>query len=313
MRNGPLQNTGPFVKLVFSAFIVISVFLATLLGGLLLAIPLFGLGFIELFESLSNIAHPRYLDLLRYFQVVQSIGLFVIPPFILAWFFGGSILGYLNMDRGISRRAAILTVLVMLSAIPLINLLAWFNAQLSLPEALSGLEEWMKTTEETAENLIKSFLRVDTVTGLFVNLVMIAVIPAVGEELLFRGVIQRLFSEWTRSHHLGIWIAAIIFSAMHLQFYGFLPRTVLGALFGYLLVWSGTMWVPVLAHFVNNAAAVFVYYFIYKNQLSEEIETIGAGEGDWIYALASVLVFTVFIGIFYSKEKRQSPTLYRRG
>ncbi len=303
MRNGPLQDTGPFVKLVFSAFIVISVFLITLVIGLVLAIPLFGLGLKELFDSLSNIAHPRYLDLLRYFQIVQSVGLFVIPPFILAWFFGGSVSGYLNMDRGISGRAAILTALLMLSAIPLINLLAWFNAQLSLPEALSGLEEWMKTTEETAETLIKRFLRVDTITGLFLNLVMIAVIPAVGEELLFRGIIQRLFSEWTRNHHLGIWIAAIIFSAMHLQFYGFLPRTVLGALFGYLLVWSGTMWVPVLAHFVNNAAAVFVYYFIHRNQLSEEIETIGAGEGDWIYALISMLVFLFFIVAFYKRER----------
>ncbi len=307
MRDGILQNTGPFTKLVFSAFIVISVFLITLVAGLALAMPIFGMGFMELIDSLSNIAHPRYVDLLRYFQIVQSIGLFLIPPFILAWFFSGNIARYLRIDRGIDSRTIVLTMVLVLSAIPLINLLAHYNARLSLPDSLSSLEEWMKTTEETADNLIKTFLRAETVTGLLLNLFMIAIIPAIGEELLFRGVIQRLFSEWTGSRHWGIWIAAIIFSAMHLQFYGFLPRTMLGVLFGYMLVWSGTMWVPVIAHFVNNAAAVLVYYFIYQNRLSEDIETIGAGRGDWIYLVISLLFFGYFITAFYRRERTRRP------
>ncbi len=304
MRDGLLQNTGPFTKLVFAAFIVISSFLITLVAGLALAMPLFGMGFMELIDSLSNIAHPRYVDLLKYFQVVQSTGLFIIPPFILAWFFSSNVSRYLRIDKRISSRTAVLTVVLTLSAIPLINLIAHFNAQLSLPESLSSIEEWMKSTEEAANNLIKRFLRADTAIDLFINLVMIAMIPAIGEELLFRGIIQRLFSEWTGNRHAGIWIAALIFSAMHIQFYGFIPRTMLGVLFGYLLVWSGTMWVPVIAHFVNNAAAVFVYYFIYQNRLSEDIETIGADRGDWIFVAASLVLLAYFITAFYRRERK---------
>ncbi len=195
--------------------------------------------------------------------------------------------------------------MVMLSALPLVNLIAHYNAQMSLPESLSSIEEWMQKTEESAKRLTEIFLRADTPAELVLNLFIIAVIPAVGEELLFRGIIQRLFSEWTRNKHAGIWISAIIFSAVHMQFYGFIPRTLLGVLFGYMLVWSGKMWVPIIAHFVNNAAAVIVYYFISKNHLSDSIETIGAEPGDWVYAFMSLIFFTLFIIAFYQRERKR--------
>lgn len=303
MRKGILQDAGAFVKLMFSAFLVITSFLITMVGGLLLAMPVFGMGFVELIESLSDIAHPHYASLLKYFQIIQSVGLFVIPPFILAWFFGHKIFRYLYLNRKVRWNTIALTTVLVLSAIPLINLLAQFNAGISLPDSWSALEEWMQRTEESAKRLTEMFLRADTIADLMFNIFMIAVIPAVGEELLFRGIIQRLFSEWTMSKHAGIWIAAIIFSAMHLQFYGFIPRTMLGVLFGYLLVWSGRMWVPIIAHFVNNLTAVLVYYFIYKNRLSESIETIGAAREDWVYTLISLLFFIFFITAFYKKEK----------
>lgn len=303
MRKGLLQDTGAFTKLMFSAFLVLASFLITLVGGLLLAMPLFGMGFIDLIDSLSNIAHPQYPNLLKYFQIIQSAGLFVVPPFILAWFFGRNSLRYLQLDRKLHWRTAILTTVLMLSAIPVINLLARYNTGISLPESMTAIEEWMQKTEESAKRLTEMFLRADTPYELLFNLFLIAVIPAIGEELLFRGVVQRLFSEWTGNRHAGIWIAAIIFSAMHLQFYGFIPRTMLGVLFGYLLVWSGRMWVPILAHFINNAAAVVVYYFIHKNRISESIETIGAEPGDRAYALFSLFFFLFFLFAFYKRER----------
>ncbi len=303
MPVGILQKAGPFTKLMFSAFVVLSSFLITLVGGLVLAVPLFGMGFMELVESLSNITHPDYANLLRYFQAVQSIGLFVIPPFILAWLFSGNSFKYLKLNRKISWLTILYTAIIMFSAIPLINLIAHLNAQMSLPDFMSSIEEWMKQTEETAKRLTEQFLKAETPSDLLVNIFIIAIIPAVGEELLFRGVIQRLFSEWTRSNHAGIWISAIIFSAMHLQFYGFLPRTLLGALFGYMLVWSGRMWVPIIAHFVNNAIAVVVYYFIQSKQVSQEMETIGADPADWIYVIISLGLFIILLAIFYKRTK----------
>ena len=311
MHEGILQKTGPFTKLIFSAFIILSSFLITLVGGLLLAIPVFGMGFMELVESLSNIAHPDYTDLLKYFQVVQSIGLFVIPPFILGWFFGGNSFKYLKINKKISWTTIIFTAVIMFSAIPLINLMAHLNTQISLPDFMSSLEEWMKQTEDSAQRLTEQFLKAETPSDLLVNIFIIAIIPAIGEELLFRGVIQRLFSEWTRSTHAGIWISAIIFSAMHLQFYGFIPRTMLGALFGYMLVWSGKMWIPITAHFVNNAVAVMVYYFIQRKQVSEDMETIGADPADWIYVVISLGIFMFLLIIFYRRVKQPKRKTYR--
>jgi uncharacterized protein len=309
MNNGILENASAFTKLMFAAFIVIVSFLVTLVGGLLIAVPLFDMGFAELMDSLSNMAHPEYLKLIKYFQITQSIGLFLIPSFVLAWFFGGNAARSLKLEKGISVNTAVLTLFIMLSAVPAINLLAALNAEMTLPDAFSSLEEWMQRTEESAKKLTELFLRADTTTDLLFNLLLVAVIPALGEELLFRGIVQRLFSEWTKNNHAGIWIAAIIFSAMHLQFYGFLPRTMLGVLFGYMLLWSGTMWVPVTAHFVNNAAAVIVYYFIGKKQLSESIETIGSEPGEWLFVILSLTIFIILTMVLYLR-KRKPPTRY---
>ncbi len=303
MSNGLLRNSGPFAKLMFSAFIILASFLITLIGGLLLAIPVFGMSFMELVDAMTHITHPDYANLLKYFQVVQSIGLFVIPPFILGWFFSGNSFRYLKLERKVSWSTIIFTAVIMISAIPLINLTAYWNAQMSLPDFLGPVEEWMKQAEETAEELTKRFLQADDITDLFINIFVIAVIPAIGEELLFRGVIQRLFSEWTRSFHAGIWISAIIFSAMHLQFFGFLPRTLLGVLFGYMLVWSGKMWIPIAAHFVNNAVAVIVFYFIQRNRIAEDIETIGADPAQWYYVLISLGIFVLLLFAFRKRLK----------
>ncbi len=309
MREGILQSSSPFAKLMFSAFIVLASFFVTLIAGLFLAIPLFGMGFTELVEGLANLTRPDYAGLLKYFQVVQSIGLFVIPPFILGWFFAGNTTRYLKLDGKIGWRNLVMTSVIMLAAIPLINLTAHLNAEMSLPDFMAPIEDWMRRTEESAERLTETFLAADNITGLMVNIFIIAIIPAIGEELLFRGVIQRIFSEWTRNHHAGIWISAILFSAMHLQFFGFLPRTLLGALFGYMLVWSGKMWIPIVAHFVNNAVAVTVYYFIRQQRIGKDIETLGADSGDWIFVILSLGIFTVLMVIFYQNQKRMRKGL----
>lgn len=303
MGKGILQNSSAFTKLMFSAFLVISSFLITLAAGLVIALPIFSMGFLELIDNMSNIVHPQYPGLLRYFQIVQSIGLFIIPPFILAWFFSGSTLKYLFLNRKAGWKTIILTTVIMLSAIPLINLVAHYNSKIALPESMSAIEEWMQRTEESAKRLTEMFLKADSPKALLFNIFMIAIIPAIGEELLFRGIIQRLFAEWTGNRHAGIWISAIIFSAMHLQFYGFIPRTLLGILFGYLLIWSGRMWVPITAHFVNNAVAVIVYYLIQNNKISESLETLGIEKGDWGYLFLSILFLSLFMILFYTRER----------
>ena len=141
------------------------------------------------------------------------------------------------------------------------------------------------------------------------NIFMIALLPALGEELLFRGIVQKIFTQWSKNVHLGVWISAVLFSAMHVQFYGFIPRMMLGALLGYLLVWSGSLWLPIMAHFVNNASAVIFTYLFDKQMMTVNPDKIGT-ESDYTSVLISVLLTGVLLWLIYKKER---PKIYSEG
>ncbi len=285
----------PFSQLMFSIFVVIASFLAFLVVSLVIAIPLFGVDSIMNMTLIDEMNNPEGIRILKYFQVVQSIGVFIVPPFVLAWLFHGNITEYLSLNKKINLSSVILVLVLSFAASPFINFIGELNAQMHLPEWLSGLEIWMKNTEEKAAELTETFLKVETIWGLIFNIFMIAFLPAIGEELLFRGVIQRIFTNWTRNFHWGIWISAILFSALHMQFYGFIPRMFLGVVFGYLLVWSGSIWLPIVAHFINNAVAVIAMYMIDKGLLSSEIEDIGTTTDSYYMAAVSLLLIVVFM------------------
>jgi membrane protease YdiL (CAAX protease family) len=183
----------------------------------------------------------------------------------------------------------------MLVALPAINLLADINQQMVLPTWLSGVEEWMKSKEAEAEWLTKQFMSATTIGGLLVNLFLMAVLPAVSEEITFRGVLQQLF-QGSKVSHLAIWCTAIIFSAIHMQFYGFIPRMLLGALFGYMFVWTGSLWVPMLMHFVNNGMAVLLYYIANRAAWDmDKVDAVGTGNTLWLGVVSLVLTI---VGIY---------------
>ena len=298
----------PFPQLMFSAFVIIVSFLAFLLISMLLAIPLFGLDSMMSIPTISDLSNPESIRILKYFQVVQSIGLFIVPPFVLAWLFHGKIAEYLYLKQNATSTSIFLVAVLVVFALPLINFIGDWNTRMEFPEFLEGLERWMKNAEDNAAELTEAFLKVETTGGLLLNLFMIAVLPAIGEELLFRGVIQRIFTNWTRSHHWGIWISAILFSALHIQFYGFVPRMLLGVLFGYLLVWSGSMWLPVAAHFFNNAFAVVAMYLIDKNIINPGVEEIGATSGSQYAAILSLALVFLFMYLIKKENKGNELT-----
>jgi hypothetical protein len=184
----------------------------------------------------------------------------------------------------------------MLSAQPLINWMAELNSLMPAPE-------WMHDSEKEAAAITKIFLQMNGAGDFMINLLMIALIPAIGEELLFRGLFQPLFQKITNNPHLGIWLAAILFSALHMQFLGFFPRMFMGAAFGYLLLWSGSLWLPIVGHFINNAGAVFIAFLIQKNGISEEIETVGTGQEELHYVVVSGLLVAVLLYVVHKFEK----------
>lgn len=242
---------------------------------------------------------------MKWLQLLQSVATFLLPALAGAYLWSNTPMQWLHLNKKPSWQEALAAVVVMLLAIPGINLLSAWNQQMVLPEWMSGIEQWMRMQEDAAAQLTEQFLRVDTVGGLLVNIGLMALLPAVGEELTFRGVVQGMF---TRNRHVAIWATAAIFSFVHMQFYGFLPRMLLGAMFGYMLWWTGSLWAPMLMHFVNNCAAVVVAYLAYNHLeegRAEMLDTIGTEDTILlgVFSICIVLIMMVMYGYFYSHGK----------
>lgn len=295
----------PGSQFIFALFIILVSVLVLFVVSIIVALPFVGVS--EMFDSFSgnNLSSSSALAILKYFQVSQSIGMFVLPPFIIAYLYEGNVFNYLNLKKPLQLNTIFIGLLAVLVSMPLVNFIGEFNENIQLPEFLAGFERWMRNMEDNAAGLIERFIQVESIWGLLFNLFMIAVIPAIGEELLFRGVIQKIFTTMTRNFHWGIWISAILFSALHMQFYGFLPRTVLGALFGYLLVYSGSIWLPIIAHFLNNTIGVLLLHAENNGNsnmtaLNEYTESFSIS---WVVALVSLLVVVLLLRTLNKKNE----------
>ncbi|MDX9748982.1 MAG: type II CAAX endopeptidase family protein [Paludibacter sp.] len=243
----------------------------------LIGLTLFSFLLFSLVSMLITGGDFSSLTSLRLAQLLQSVGLFVLPPLVLAYVWSSTPSEWLHTHRRPELPVSLLVVLIMWSAIPAINLLGSLNQQIQLPESLAGLEASLKAMEAEAEALTKRLLTMNSVGEFLFTIGLVALIPAVGEELFFRGVIQKLIhTKW--GPHAAVWLTALIFSAIHFQFYGFVPRMMLGALMGYLLVWSGSLWYPIVAHFVNNATVVFFYYADQRGWIHFDLENFGGRE-----------------------------------
>ena len=286
---GKLENSNVITKIVVWLGLIFVMFSLTVL-----VIALITQG-----KQLSNI------NTLKWIQLLQTITLFLLPSLILAYLCAKAPWNWLQLDNKVNWKVLLWAIGIMLVALPAINLMSHWNQQMVLPIWLSGVEEWMKAKEAEAEWLTKQFLSVTTISGLLVNLLLMAVLPALSEEITFRGVLQRLLSPKnsslnsqlsTLNSHLSIWLTAIIFSAIHMQFYGFVPRMLMGALFGYMLVWTGSLWVPMLMHFVNNGMAVLLYFIANRAHWDmDKVDAIGTGNTLWLGIVS--LVLTV-VGIY---------------
>ncbi len=232
---------------------------------------------------------------LKVMQMLQTVGTFLLPCLAGAYLWSKRPMHWLQMDKGIGWKESVICIVLIVCASPGINLLAWLNGMIELPSFLSHLEELMKQQEESAALLTERFIRADNAGTLLLNVVLIALLPAISEEVCFRGTLQTLFSSDNRNRYVAVWASAVLFSAIHFQFYGFVPRMLLGALFGYMLLWSGSLWLPILAHFTNNCMSVLLYNFFYmQGKNVDEIDAFGT-EGTVWAGIVSLLLSGVMI------------------
>ena len=270
----------------------------------LIALALLSVLFFILVSLLITGGDLSAVSSLRVAQLFQSLGFFVVPPIILAVLWSREPLHWLKVDKKPQPAALLLVLVIMWTAMPAINLLGEWNQSVVLPESLSGLEESIKSMEADAKLFTEKILAVDTVGGLLFIIGLIALVPAVGEELFFRATIQQLFRS-KMGAIAAIWLTALIFSFIHFQFYGFIPRMLLGALMGYLMVWSGSLWYPIVAHFVNNATVVVVVFAERKGWINFDLETFGSA-GTAAAGYLSIVVATLLLLLFRNLFRRSS-------
>ncbi len=234
--------------------------------------------------------------LTRSLLMAQHIFSFILPGIAFAllyyrkkWLSGMQ----LNLNPGWS--LSLLGIMLLIAAYPLVNLSFLINESIPLPA-------WAALFEDQAADTLKAILHMPTPWLLILNLILIAILPGIGEELIFRGILQKQLALIMKSPVLAIWIAAFLFSAIHLQFEGFLPRMVLGATLGYLYYWTGNLWVPVIAHAFNNGVQILIIYATdidittLDEQSSHQLKA-------WMLPLSVGLMYITFTAIYKKRHQ----------
>ena len=278
-----------FIGMIVFFYSVFSVF------GILLLKPVFGIDVMQDISILTNFSSdPKVLNATKFLQVFISIGLFIVP----AWFFPKAIqqdsASFLKVNSGFTFKDISFGIALMILSTPLISWLIYINGSVTFPASMAEIEHQLRLAEDAATQLSNAFIKADSFPVFLLNVMVVALIPALCEELLFRGAIQQFFTFCFRNKHFSVWITAIIFSAFHMQFFGFLPRLVLGVFLGYMFAYSGSIWVSVIAHFFNNLMALLASYYKWNDGAIEFLKE------DYVFPVyINVLSFILCIGIIY--------------
>lgn len=274
----------------FIFFICISVFgflISSICGGIILA------------------KFPASTAAMRIAAVIQSVFQLILPAIITSAIVTRKPAEFLLINQRIDIPTLLLALAALIAATPAMNLIISLNQSITLPQSLSWLEEAIRTMENNASQSITLLQGGNSIGDLIMNILIIGVLAGFGEELFFRGTFMRLMTTGGINVKAAIWTVAIVFSAMHLQFYGFVPRVLLGAYFGYLLWMSRCLWIPIVIHAANNI--IYVSWQWAYGESETPVDTIGA-DGNWI-AVAISVVLT--IGLIYLIKRRSHLTAAR--
>ncbi|MTK52760.1 type II CAAX endopeptidase family protein [Paludibacter sp.] len=270
----------------------------TLLTSLVISVIL-------LFKTMANGGNLNEIrpdiTFLKISQLIVTVVTFLVPVLLLSKISRVKSKIFVRADKGLSFVPFLLAVLLMLAIQPLMNATADWFSNWSLPSSFAWLEHWLKNMEKQNLELVRNFLDVNSAGGLLFNILVVAIAPAICEEFFFRGGLQQVFYA-RMNKHVAIWLAAAVFSAVHMEVSGFLPRMVLGASFGYLFIWTGSIWAPVIAHFVNNLCGVVTEYLIFNHMIDKNIEKVGTGDTLWATVLGSA-VFLASLWLVYRLHK----------
>lgn len=285
------EESNPFTQFLLLGIYAIVGLLVTMIIGFVIAFICYGSILLKDTSWLSG-GNSQLVGALKILLTAQQIGLFLTPALLLGITEGKKPQHFYGLKKP-NLNTLLLVFLLMACSMPLMSWVNETNQKMVFPEFLKGIQEWMRQMEDEGVKTTAALLKMKSIGDFLITLFIIAVVPAICEEFLFRGALQRTFLRGMKNHHVAIWIAAIIFSAIHFQFYGFFPRLFLGAAFGYIYFWTGSLWYTIFAHFLNNSFAVgMAWYFQLNNMPLKEDEEIPV---QWYgYIISAILTLALF-------------------
>ncbi|MDE7156082.1 MAG: CPBP family intramembrane metalloprotease, partial [Muribaculaceae bacterium] len=233
--------------------------------------------------------------------VIHDLLVFIIPAIATAMVSTRLPARLLMIDSKPTLIMILATLAAMIVSVPAMNLLVEWNNSVEFPDSLSEVAAQMRAMEDAAEKSVEILMGGTSIGSLIISILIIGVMAGFSEELFFRGALQRILSFSTNAH-VAIWVTAFIFSAFHLQFFGFFPRLLLGAFFGYLLYWSGSLWLPIAAHVFNNSIVAIVQWMRQRQLIGVDLDKVGSNPGetpDMILFIISIILTLVAIFILY--------------
>lgn len=295
-----LDELPAIVQLLLLLFCVGICLLLSVALGYGLVKPIFGIRASEVLGSGTSSTELNKINALKFLQLVSSVGAFILPALIFGYVKNPSG-GYMKANKFSKPLLYLIALSIFVVAIPLINFTAELNQKLlSLPSFLKPLFDFLKSLEDKGAEATKALLTMPHFTDMVYNVLLIGLIPAMGEEFLFRGCVQQVLYERSRKIHFSIWLSAAIFSFIHFQFFGFLPRMLLGILLGYLFYYSGSIWVNIFAHAFNNGSQVVAVYLYQKGFISVNIAD--DTHTPILYVISSLPVLAALVYFLYKNR-----------
>jgi uncharacterized protein len=250
----------------------------------------------------KDMLDPANINAVKVIQVVSTVIVFFIPAVVTARIASAKPFQRLGFFGGVKINRAVVAVLLMLCAVPLVGFLAEVNKAIPITASMKKLFDGLESQYAEQVKLIATFKTpVDYILALFI----IALFPALVEEVFFRGAMQSIFMRWFKIPWLVIFITGLIFSAIHFSWYGFIPRMALGMVLGYIFYYTGNLWYSIIAHFFNNALMITILYWQYLKDKKIDME-VGDSAPWW----AGITSAAVVIGLFYLLKKITATKVY---
>ncbi|MCH8546979.1 MAG: CPBP family intramembrane metalloprotease [Cryomorphaceae bacterium] len=299
MRNtiGALTPGGKLIILLLACMVAWLMATAILFA---LVPVFFGISINQVPQVLADANMEEWRYLMMYLQGGSSLGLFV----------GGALLYgyYAEQEQSIGFNWAsqsnvytffgvFVTLIVLLGLLPMVDLLERLNHMIVFPESLSFFETYLRERHDVLSEQIGALIHIESVSDFLLATLVLAVIPAVGEEWVFRGKLQGLLQRVTGSSHGGVWLTSLIFALFHQQFFALLPMMFLALFLSYIYAYTRSLWMVVAVHFVNNFASLLFVYFN-NGDMHQQVDL-----PLWSYVLSGFLLLGGIILLIFQWKK----------